>query len=83
MFDHEGPAVISAMYDLTVGVFEKLDIASPMDVDKILAYMQRILRGAELKKYLEVLVACRYSAKGLTGDEWTLGDLTGISAENL
>ena len=63
MFDHEGPAVISAIRDLTVGVFEHLDITSPMDVGNRLAYTQSILRGAALKKYQEVLVICRHSAK--------------------
>ena len=31
-FDHEGPVVISAMRDLTIGVFEHLKITFPMDV---------------------------------------------------
>ena len=48
MFDHEGPIVISAMRDLIAVVFEHLNITSPMDVDKRLAYTQRILRGAAL-----------------------------------
>ena len=33
-FDHEKPAVISAMRDQTVGVFEHLDIISSMDEEK-------------------------------------------------
>ena len=49
MFDHEGPAVASVMRDLTSGVFEHLEITSPMDVDQIIAYKQRLLRGAALK----------------------------------
>ena len=43
-FDHEGPVVISAMRNLTVGVFEHLKITSPMYVEKSLSYTQRILR---------------------------------------
>ena len=54
------------MRNITVGVFEHLNITSPMDVDKRLAYTQRILRGAALKKYQEVLVTCRQSEKELT-----------------
>ena len=50
-FDHEGPAFISGMRDITVGVFDCLNITSPMDVYKRLACMQRILRGAVLKKF--------------------------------
>ena len=59
MFDHEGPAVISKIRDLTAGVFEHLYITSPMDVGKGTAYTQLILRGAALKKYVEVLVTYR------------------------
>ena len=47
-FDHEGPVVINAMRNLTVRVFEHLDIILPTDVDKSLAYTQRILRGHAL-----------------------------------
>ena len=49
MFYHEGPVIISALCDLIVGVFQYLKITSPTDVDKRLAYVQRILRGAALK----------------------------------
>ena len=34
-----------------------------------------------LKKYGEVLVTFRQSAKELGGDQWTLGDMTGLAAE--
>ena len=68
------------MGNLTVGVFENLEITSPMDVTKRLAYMQRILRGAALKKYREVLVACRQLEKEIVGDEWNIGKLAGLSA---
>ena len=38
MFDHEGPAVISAMRNLKVVVFKHLGITSKMDVDKRIKY---------------------------------------------
>ena len=44
--------------------------------------MQRILNGAALKKYREVLVTYRHSAKELAGDEWTLGEITGLSKKD-
>ena len=69
------------MRNLTVRLFEHLDITSPMDVGKILAYIQRILIGAALKKYREVMVACRQLEKELAGDEWNLGELAGLSAK--
>ena len=31
-FDHEGPALVNAMRDLTSGMFEHLDITSPIDL---------------------------------------------------
>ena len=47
-FDHEGPVVINAMRNLTVGVFEHPEIILPTDVDKRLAYTQCILRGSAI-----------------------------------
>ena len=43
--------------------------------------MQRILRGAALKNYREVLVSCSNLAKELVVDKWNLRKLTGLSAE--
>ena len=51
MFDHVGTVFIDMMHNLTVGVFERLDITSPMDVDKMPAYTQRILGGSALTNY--------------------------------
>ena len=48
-FDHEGPAVVNVMRDLTSGVFENLDIPYPIEVYQRVAYKQRILRGAAHK----------------------------------
>ena len=73
--------VINGMCDLTGGVFEHLEIISPTDVDKRLAYMQPILIGSALKKYQEVLVTCKQSTKELAGDERTLGNMSGVSTE--
>ena len=44
MFDHEVPAVVSAIRYLTSEVFEHLDITSPMEVYQRIAYTQRILK---------------------------------------
>ena len=51
--------VSNAMHDLTVGVFENLEIIYPTGVDKRLAYTKPTLRGSALKKYQEVLVMCK------------------------
>ena len=70
------------MCSLTVGVFGHLEIISPTDLDKRLVYTQRILIGAALKKYREVLMTCKQSAKELADDEWTLGNMNGLSPED-
>ena len=70
------------MRDLTIRVFDHIEIISPTDVDKRLAYTQRILKGLALKKYREVLVTCNQSAKAPGGDEWTSGDMSRVSTED-
>ena len=47
--------------DLTVGVFEHLEITSIMDLYLRIKYTEHILRGPELKKYQLVLVECQES----------------------
>ena len=49
MFDHERPLVINAIRDLTIGLFDHLEIILPANVDKRLAYTYRILRVSVLK----------------------------------
>ena len=55
------------MGNITVRAFDHIEITSHMDVEKSLDYMQRIFIEAALKKYREVLVTFRQSAKELTG----------------
>ena len=55
------------MRNLTVRVFEHLEINSTTDMDQRLAYTQRILRGAVIKKYRAVLVECKHLAKDIAG----------------
>ena len=50
MLNCEGPAVVNTVFDLTSGVFRHLYINYPMDVDQRVAYIQRIPRGAVIKK---------------------------------
>ena len=50
MFDYEVTTVVSTMRDLTVGVFEHLDIKSNLDIDKRIKYTERILIGTAPKK---------------------------------
>ena len=71
------------MRNLPVGVFEHLETTYTMEVDQRVAYTQRILKGYALKKYIEVLLGCRQPEKELAGDEWNLGEMAGLSADNL
>ena len=38
MFDHQRPDVVLTMRNITVGVFEQLEMTSSMDVDQIIGY---------------------------------------------
>ena len=60
------------MRNLTVRVFEHLKITSPLDVDKRVNYMQRLLRWPVLNTYKTVLVDCKESEKGIYGYQWTI-----------
>ena len=73
--------MFSAMRDLSSRVFEHLDITSPMEVYKSIAYTQRIMIGAALKKYKAVLRAYKESVKDIAGEKCTLGNLRGVSTE--
>ena len=48
-------AVVCAMWDLTNGVFEHLELSSHF-VNKRVNCMQRLIMGPEVKKYKTVLV---------------------------
>ena len=83
MFDHEGPAVIRAMRDLTAGVFGNLEIKCDIYVDKRVKYTQKILRGTALKKYKQVLAGYKESEMGLSGDQWNMGAKNDVTMEQL
>ena len=72
MIDHEGPAVVHAMRDLTVRVFEHIEIISDMHADKSIKYMKHILIKTALKKHKQVLERCKESAMGIAGDQYNL-----------
>ena len=53
-----------------------------MEVEKMIAYTQRILAVAALKKYKSVLRECKELAKDLAGEKWTLINLKEIYEED-
>ena len=61
------------MRNLTVGVFEYLEIISIIDVNKMMKYTEHILTGSALNEYGNVLAECKGSTKKLAGYHWTLG----------
>ena len=78
-----GTVVVCEMHDLTRGVFEHLEITSPIDVDKKVKYTQRLLRGLALNKYKTVLAQCKETAKVIAGDQWTLGEAKYVTMDQL
>ena len=59
MFGHEGTAVINAMRDIIIVVFERIEIASNMDLDIRIKYTERIMRGPVLNKFRQSLLECK------------------------
>ena len=80
-FNHQGSAVVRAMRNLTVGVFEHLETTPPTDVDQRIGHMQRILRKTALKKYKQVFSGCKETVKGIAGHQWALGATKDVNME--
>ena len=57
--------MINMMCDLTVGVFEHIEITSRLDLDKRIKYIDRILRGPSLKQFRQVLLELKALKKGV------------------
>ena len=73
--------MVRAMRNLTSIVFEKLETNLPLDVDKIVNYMQVLLRGSAINKYKTVLAECKGLEKGIAGDQWTLGTTEDVTKD--
>ena len=71
------------MHDITVRVFEHLDITSAMDVYVSIKYTERILREPVLNKYQLVLEEYKESEKVLSEYQWSLRFTKGFSMEQL
>ena len=71
------------MRDLTIGVFEHLEIISAMDVYKSIKYTQRILRVMARKKYKRVLEGLKESEKGIAEYQWALRSTKDVNMEQL
>ena len=78
-----GTAVVCTIHDLKIEMFEHLETTSHMDIDKKVNYMQRLLSVPVLKKYKTVLADFNELAKGIAGDQWTLGETKYVTMEQL
>ena len=75
--------MIREMNNIPVGVFGHPEITYVMYIYLRIKYTERILRGTELKKFRHVLVECKESDKGLSGNQWSVGSEKSISMEQL
>ena len=74
-FDHQGTVGIRTMRVINSGVFEKLEIPSPLDIDKRVNCTKRLLRWLVLKKYKDILTECKETLKGISGGQWMIGEV--------
>ena len=73
--------MVHAMREITIRVFEHLEITSPLDVDKRMNYMQSLLRGSTLKKYKTILTECKENTKGISGYQWKINEVKDVTME--
>ena len=72
-FNNQGPTVVNLMRDLTVGIFEHLDITAKTDVDKSVKYIYLILSGPVLKNNHEILLIYKDTGNNQVEDKWLIG----------
>ena len=72
IFNHEVPVIINAMRDITVGLFEHLEIPPKLDLYLSNKYTNRILRLPALENIWHILLDYKESSRGFDGYQWTL-----------
>ena len=73
--------MVLAMREITIRVFEHLDITSPLNVYKRMNYMQSLLRGSTIKKYKTILTECKENTKGIAGYQWKINEVKDVTME--
>ena len=73
--------MINGMHDITAGVCEHLDITSNIYTDLIIEYTEKILRNSSLEKILQILLACKKTARWLAGNQWNLGEAGNVTMD--
>ena len=63
--------MIITMRDITVGLCEHLELTSSVELYLSIKYTDRILMNSDLKKYIQVLLVCKDTDRGLAGNKWT------------
>ena len=74
-FDHQGTVGVRTIRVINSGVFENLEIPSPLDIDKRVNCTKRLLRWLLLKKYKDILTECKETLKGISGGQWMIGEV--------
>ena len=56
-FDHKGTDVVNVILELKVGVLKHLIITHRLEICVRIKYIERILKGAEIKEFIYILVS--------------------------
>ena len=56
---------------------------SKIDLDLTIKYTEKILRNLALKKFWQVLLACKETARGLAGNQWTPRSAKNVTKKQL
>ena len=73
--------MIIVMHNITVVVFEYIEITFEKNVYKRIKCTDCILRVSALKKYIQVLEECKEQAKGIDGYQWNMGETDNANME--
>ena len=83
LFVHEVPTIVGVLRDLTVRVFEHLNITSWDKIDCRQIYFEQLLRGPDLKHFWSALLSCNEILKEEAGENRTLGNPEDVNPEEL
>ena len=75
--------MVNDISDITLGMFEHLNIIAKNDVDKKVKYIEYIITGPALNNYREILLVCKDMSKRYSGDQCMLRDTKNVSMDSL
>ena len=80
-FDHQGPKVILVLLDMTVSVFEYLEINTWKCIDKRWMFIEKFLNGPYFTKFRNAMLAFKELVRNKAGDQWGLGKLEDVCSD--